>query len=231
MDDFERYGDYTEYEDDIPKKRTVPIMRVLKILIGVICVGVISIFAFRLILFNIYPDKIENIYFTDNLISYYEKTDGNIGAKTQELRSPYDDPDYANFFCDNLIVIDGAGELQVSLRYNNSAIENIKTKLELDSFDTNSDKLFTFRLCDNYGRYYYPTYIDTDDMMMYHYYKLCFDKIPFNVEGEEYPEWIRLEVFVEGQKSKDPFSMIAVYENNENFSKFEDYNLSGEEHP
>lgn len=231
MEDLERYGDYTEYEDDLPKKRSNPIMLVIKILIGVICVSVIGIFAFRLFLFNLYPDSVENIYFTDNLIAYYNETDGKIGAKTQDLRSPYDDPDFANFFCGNLIVVDGAGELQVSVRYNNSALENIKTKLNLEALNADSEELFSFRLCDNYGRYYAPTHISTDDMLMYHYYKLAFDGIPFNEEGVNYPEWIRLEVFVEGQKSTDPFAMVLVYENHADFSKFEEYTLSGEEHP
>ena len=231
MDDFERYGDYTEYEDDQPKSRSNIVIRILKIMIGVICIGVIGIFAFRLTLFSYYPDKISDLYFTDNLTAYYNQTDGNIGAKTQSLRSPYDDPDFANFFCDNLIVVDGAGELQVSVRYNNSAIENIKTKLNLQSLDENSESLFTFRLYDNYGRSYTPSYVTTDDFMMYHYYKLAFDKIPFAVEGEESPEWIRLEVFVEGQTASEPFSMILIYENHDDFSKFDDYSLSGEEHP
>lgn len=231
MDDFERYGDYTEYEEDQPKKRSNPIMLILKILIGVVCVSVIGIFAFRLTLFSYYPDKVSDIYFTDNLVAYYNKTEGNIGAKTQELRSPYDDPDFANFFCDNLIVIDGAGELQLSVRYNNAAIENIKTKLNLETLDPASENLFSFRLYDNYERVYYPSYVSLDDFMMYHYYKLVFDKIPFDIEGVNPPEWIRLEVFVEGQSSKEPFSMILVYENHKDFAKFDEYELSGEEHP
>ena len=231
MDDFERYGDYTEYEDDIPKKRSNPVILMIKILIGVICIRVIGIFAFRLTLFSYYPDTVSNIYFTENLTAYYNETNGNIGAKTQELRSPYDDPDFANFFCDNLIVVDGAGELQVSLRYNNSAIENIKTELKLESLDETSANLFTFRLYDNYGRTYSFSYVTTDEFMMYHYYKLAFDGIPFASEGVDSPEWIRLEVFVEGQSSNDPFAMILVYENHQDFAKFDDYELSGEEHP
>ena len=231
MEDFERYGDYTEYEDDQPKSRSNIVIRMLKIMIGVVCIGVIGIFAFRLTLFSYYPDKISDVYFTDNLTAYYNQTDGNIGAKTQSLRSPYDDPDFANFFCDNLIVVDGAGELQVSVRYNNSAIENIKTKLNLQSLDENSETLFSFRLYDNYGRIYTPSYVTTDEFMMYHYYKLAFDKIPFAVEGEESPEWIRLEVFVGADMSGDPYAMVPVYENNDVYSAFSDYNLSRKEHP
>ena len=226
MEDFDRYGDYTEYEDDIPKGKKNPVMLILKILVAIVCISVIGIFAFRLILFNYYPDSVSNIYFTEKLTQYYNETDGNIVVHTQELRSPYDDPDVANFFCDNLIVIPATGELQLSVRYNNSAIENIKTKLNLESLDP-SDKDY-----DNYGNIYEPpTHISIDSLLMYHYYKLSFDGIPFLVTDGTYPEWIRLEVFVKGQKSAEPFSKILVYENHENFSEFEEYDLSGEERP
>ena len=60
MDDLERYGDYNEYEDDIPKKKG-KVMLVLKILIAVVCVSVIGLFAFRMIMFNYYPDSMKNI--------------------------------------------------------------------------------------------------------------------------------------------------------------------------
>ncbi len=232
MEDFDRYGDYTEYEDDIPKGKKNPVMLILKILVAVICISVIGIFAFRLILFNYYPDSVSNIYFTEKLTQYYNETDGNIVAHTQELRSPYDDPDVANFFCDNLIVIPATGELQLSVRYNNSAIENIKTKLNLESLDPSDEDIFTFRLYDNYEKTYGPpTHISTDELLMYHYYKLSFDGIPFLVTDGQYPEWIRLEVFVKGQMGEEPFAKILIYENHENFSEFEDYELSGEEHP
>lgn len=230
MEDMERYGDYTEYEDDIPKRRT-PIMRILKITVAVLCIAVIGVFAFRMFLFNYYPDSVSDIYFTENMTAYYNSVDGQINAKTQKLRSPYDDPDVANFFCDNLIVVEGAGELQLSVRYNNSAIENLKTKLELDSLNPESEKLFSFRLYDNYNRIYEAQIVATDELMMYHYYKLSFDGIPFNTEGVDAPEWMRLEIFVEGQTSEEPTSMVLVYENHDAYSSFEEYKLSGKERP
>ena len=230
--DMERYGDYTEYEDDIPKGKKNPVILAIKILVLLVCVSVIGIFAFRLIVFNYYPDTMSDIYFTENLTAHYNKTGGNIGAKTQNLRFPYDDADFANFFCDNMIVIEDIGEIQFSIRYNNSAFEDIKTKLKLSSLDPESEKLFTFILRDDNGNTYKPTVVIKDEFMMYNYCKLVFDGIPFNSEDEDArPNWIRVEIFVEGQKEEESQFKVLVYENHENFSTFEDYKLSKGERP
>ena len=52
--------------EDIPKSKN-PILLILKILIAVVCIGVIGIFAFRLVVFNYYPDTIKNLAFNDKL--------------------------------------------------------------------------------------------------------------------------------------------------------------------
>jgi len=235
--DMERYGDYTEYEDDIPKSKS-KFLLVMKILVALVCFSVVGILAFRLIIFNYYPDSVEKIYFTDNLASYYEDTDGDIGAKTQDLRYPYDDPDVANFFCDNMIVIEGAGELQFSVRYNRSTLDNIKLKYGITDLDPEDKELLSFRLVaskydKSIGKYKEvvladsPSYVDMDSFMMYHYYKLAFDGIDFT----DPPVWIRVEVFVKGQTDDKPFAMVPVYENNEDYAQFDDYELGRKEHP
>ncbi len=233
--DMERYGDYTEYEDDIPKSKS-KVLLVLKILVFLVCFSVVGLLAFRLIIFNYYPDSMEDIYFTENLQAYYDKTGGDIGAKTQSLRAPYDDPDVANFFCDNLIVIEGAGELQLSVRYNLSTIENIKTKYGLSGISAEDENLLSFRLVassfvgvDENGKNKYktsviaeePSYAGRDSFMMYRYFKLAFDGIDF----KNPPVWIRIEIFVNGQKNEEPFAMVPIYENNETYSVFEDYDV------
>ena len=66
---------------------------------------------------------------------------------------------------------------------------------------------------------------------MYRYCKLVFDGIDFDGEDVgEAIEWIRLEVFIDGVKDGHPF-MIPIYENNEGYSKFEEYSLSSKERP
>ena len=220
--DMERYGDYTEREEDIPKSKS-KVLLIIKILIISVCLLVVGVLAFRLIVFNYYPSSMEDIYYTDNLLSYID-SEGEISAKTQDLRAPYDNPDVSNFFCDNLIVIEDAGEIQFSVRYNLSAIENMENKYKLSGLDPEDSELLSFRLYASDGEKISelcaaPSHIETDSFMMYRYYKLCFDGIDFSKPLK----WIRVEIFVKGQTEETPFAMVAVYENNEDYSHFKDF--------
>ena len=234
MEDFERYGDYNEYEEDMPKGKN-PIAIILKVLVGVVCFAVVGVLVFRMVLFDYYPDSMKNIYFNDTLSAYYTATDGNIGAKTQKLRAPYDDPDKGRFFCDNLIVISGADQLQLSVRFNTSLVDTIYEDYGV-TIDPDADNLFSFRLVRNpVDEDSKPTvigelsYTATESCLMYRYYKLVFDGVDFGLdEGENKVNWIRLEVFLNGVEMKEPY-MVAVYENNELFSAFEDYIPTEEE--
>lgn len=234
MDDFERYSDYNEYEDDEPRKKSA-VGLILKILVAVVCILVVGVLAFRLIIFNNYPDSVKNIYFNEKLEAYYNETDGNIGALTQNLRAEYDDPDEGNFFCDNLIVIPSINQLQLSVRYNVSLMESIKEKYGVE-LDADADDIFDFRLSviplsKNDGTAIKTgelTYKSTDKMMMYRYYKLVFDDVDLSLEGED-EIWIRLEIFINGVEMKDPY-MILVYEDTAD-AVFEDYKLSSKEKP
>lgn len=239
MEDLERYADYNEYEDDMPKSKS-KVLLILKILIAVVCISVIAFFAFRIIMFNYYPDVIEDIYFTDELSAYYSATDGAIGAKTQELRAPYDNEKSATFFADNLIVIDGIGELQVSVRY----LKTLRSEIEaLHGVEIGeSDESFTFMLTRNNPNYdddmpvseENPVHINvpakvtvlTDSSLTYEYVKLIFDGVDFDGVA-----WLSLAIYVNGSTADAGPYRIAIYENNEAHSFFEDYELSDKETP
>lgn len=234
MEDFERYSDYNEYEDDEPQKKGRTLL-VIKILIGVVCLLVAGLLAFRLIIFNNYPDSMEKLYFNDTLTAYYNETGGNIGAITQNLRAEYDDPDEGNFFCDNLIVIPGINQLQISVRYNVSLMQSIKDEYGVE-LDADAEDLFTFKLSaiplskDDgtaiaTGRL---SASKTDKMMMYRYHKLVFDEVDFKLDGEE-EIWIRLEIYINGVDMEKPY-MVLIYEDTAK-AQFEEYKLSSEEKP
>ncbi len=237
MEDFERYSDYTEYEEDIVKGKS-RVGLVLKIIAAVVCLGVVGLLVFRLVIFNSYPDSMERIYFNDKLTAYYNATDGKIGALTQELRAEYDDPDEGNFFCDNLIVIRGANQLQVSVRFNTSLMSSIKKKYGVE-LDPDKKDLFTFKLSvlplskDDGTAYETATetqnpVVKTDSQMMYRYYKLVFDGVDFTLPGED-EIWIRLEIYINGVEMEKPY-MVLIYEDVEG-AEFENYKLSSEEKP
>ena len=230
----ERYGDYNEI-DEAPSRN--PVTTVLKFVLAAVCFLVIGFLAFRIIIFNYYPREIKNLYFNDTLTAYYNSTGGDMEVLTQELRAPYDDEDDGNFFCDNLFVIMGAGQLQVSLRYNDAIEASFLEKYGVDISESGFDA-FTFRLVRNplteEGE---PVVlaenpeIIRDSLIMYRYAKLVFDGVEFGLdEGENKAEWIRLEIELVGAKKPTVF-MIPVYENNSDYSSFDEYKLSAKERP
>ena len=235
MDDFERYGDYNEI-DEPPKKSSV--LLIIKIAVIAICALVVGFLIFRLFIFNHSPKTMRELYFTETLTEYYKETNGKIGAMTQKLRTPYDDAEDGNFFCDNLIVIPGCGEVQVSLKFNKSLGDTLKEKYGISDFDPNNEAQFSFRLwrdgedADDPGcEVGTLTACIWENYTMYRHCKLVFDGVSFDGdESRGAAEWIRLEVFIDGMEKDEPF-MILIYENNSSFSKFDSYKPSKGERP
>lgn len=234
MEDLERYSDYNDCEDESSHSKSY-VGLVLKILVAVVCLAVVALLGFRVILFNNYPEPIKNLYFGDKLTEYYEKTDGNIGAKTQVLSAPYDDADEGNFFCDNLIVIPEINQIQISARYNVSLMESIKEKYGIELSPDNADN-FSFNLyvipLSKEGSKHIATgtlsFVDFDSRLMYRYYKLVFDDVDFTIPGEE-EIWIGLEITVNGVEMEKPY-MVLIYEDTTD-KEFVEYELSSEERP
>ncbi|MBQ7333490.1 MAG: hypothetical protein IJW38_03990 [Clostridia bacterium] len=229
----ERYGDYNEYEEDLPKSKN-PILLIIKILIAIVCLAVIGVLVFRISFFNYYPDSMENLYFDEVLTEYYNANSGNLEVKTQEIRAKYDNPEVATFICDNLYVIDGASQLQLSIRYNESAIEYIENQLSLSGLDASDPELFSYKLVTYDDELKSEIQLDAavkpavyETKLMYHYYKLICNGVELG--GLNDPGWIRLDVFVKGAEKK--FASIYIYENNDSYSIFENYELKSEDTP
>ena len=231
MEDIERYGDYNEVDEAPGGDGTV--IKLLKIGILALCAAVVGLILFRVILFNYYPKSIKDIYFNDSLTAYYESAGEDFSAKSQSLRAPYDDPDFASFFCDNLIVIEDAGQLQVSVRYNSSIFDSIKTKYGVE-LDPKAEDLFSFELERVPGGNEQPyvigelDYSHSESLMMYTYYKLVFDGIDSAELGDG--AWVRLKITINGVEKAKPY-YILVYENTDEYGFFSDYELKGREKP
>ena len=233
MEDIERYGDYNEV-DEAPGGNKNPVATLLKALIIGLCLLVVGVIAFRVILFNYYPREIKNIYFDEKLTEYYDLQDGEINAKTQTLRAPYDDPDFASFFADNLIIIEDVGQLQLSVRYNSSIFDTIEEKYGV-RLDAESNELFTFELervpfDDSEPAYSIGSleHSESDSLLMYTYYKLVFDGVEFL--DADTPDWIRLKITLSDIPAAEPY-YILIYENTDEYSVFSEYKLSGKERP
>jgi hypothetical protein len=260
MSDYERYGDYNEIDED-PSKKAKIILRILKIATLLVCAAVVGFLGFRLIVFNTYPEEITKLYFDEALSAYYDETNGDIGAKTQGLRFPYDDENLGNFFCDYMVIIDGVDQLQVTLRYNKSTVgrinkaisaENLKREeinLEpLPLLSDTADNLFTFRLTDGKGLYFEGKSVKHTSKLMYRYDRLVFEGVDLPLPDGSYPEGLMVEISLNvpelegvhfitlkdspnGDVFADGVFQILVYENNEKYNSFKDYKLSDGEAP
>ena len=231
----ERYGDYNEI-DEAPGKN--PVVLVIKIVLGLVCLAVVGLLGFRMFVFNYYPSEMKSLYFTDSLAAYYEERGGDIYAETQKLRYKYDDAEEGNFFADNLILVREAGQLQLSVRYNKTLLDKLSEKYGREI--SPSDFIFSLaKTKDGYTdgdgelvteeigtlRVQIP-----DESLMYGYFKLAFDGVDFRLdEGEAPVAWIRLEVRIAGDDTT--VYPILVYENHEGFAIFDEYKLSAKEKP
>lgn len=239
MEDFERYGDYNELEE-IPGHRT-PLGKILRVLVAVVILFVVGLLGFRLVLFDYYPKSIKNLYFNETLTAYYEKTSGAIGAKTQRIRFPYENNSNGYFFSDNLVLIDGADQLQVSLRLNVSTVDAIEEKYGLSGLSRDSLDYLSFRLVDmvkdgegDVERVLAEGKVVVEEkVMMYRYLRLVFDGVDLfdHADGTAPSAWMRVDIFVHGTEGEAPFASLLVYENHEEYCLFKDYVPSRKERP
>ena len=237
MSDMERYGDYNEI-DEAPGGKG-PLGIIIKVMILLVCASVAAFMIFRIALFNYYPSAMEELYYTDSLSDYLSHS-GEAVVETQTLRFPYDDADKGNFFCDNLILVREAGQLQVSVRYNLSLLDQIEAQYGVR---LNPDEdIFEFSLAKTETGYtakgdvtgevpveQIGTLRDVkhDSCLMYRYYKLSFDGVDFGLDdGTEKVSWIRLEIRIKGVEMDVPY-MVLIYENHDAFSLFEEVDVIG----
>ncbi len=172
---------------------------------------------FRIVIGEHYPKDTTRFVFTESLTDLYRET-GEIDAYTQKLRTPYDDAKEGNFFADSPYYIPAAEHLQITVRYNESSLANVKDKYKLQEPLERKDGLFRYVLRVSYNtdaegndyRSYEASYSKESDAFMYHYTKLAFDGVSF--EGAA---WMCVDVYLLGEE--EAFSSIVVYESNFEF--------------
>lgn len=234
MADYELYGDYTEYEDDIPKKKG-PVGLIIKLVIAAACLSVVGILGFRIFLFNYYPSSMKQLHFTEGLTEHYSEVGADMEVLSQSYPYMYDDAEEGNFFADCVLVVRAAGEIQCTIRYNSSVFEKLSAKhgIELDPEST----VFRFTLERNpltedgkpeeIGELVYD---DQQSVVMYTYRKLAFSGIDFGT-AEDRIRWLRLRITIDGVDLGKEEYLIPIYHDHEQFNKFEKYELSPEEVP
>ncbi len=183
----------------------------------------------RILLQEYYPKDTTRIVFTEELTDYYFEHQDTFGAKTQKIRFPYDDAKATsneldakrerekgkgNFFAKNLIVVPEAGNLQVTLRHNKSALAKVAAYYDLTETPAVADGLFRYKLYasyldretgETYTKEYDSSYLAESSFLMYRYGKLVFDGVDF-----ENAVWMRVDIYY-GDET-ETFGEICVYE-------------------
>lgn len=201
--------------------------KLIRILILLLIFSIIGFFIFRIWLSSYYPKEAKGIVFTEDLLAYYE-ANGELDAKTQTLRFNYDDSKAGYFFAGELIVVEGAGALQISLRYNDSTLDALREKYPASFAD--GDVPFEFRLVGAppeegaSGPAYHPSERKPSRFLMYNYERLCFDGVDFT----DMP-WLRIEVYLPGEEKA--VCTLLVYENHTEYNVFSPYSVKEKELP
>lgn len=191
------------------------VSRILKITACLLIFSVIGFLLTRILMAEYYPPAMSALAPTDALRALHA-TDPTAEVRQQQLRISYDDPKKGRFMADHMYYCPAAGELQITLRYNNSTLETVAADFGLAEAPAPSPALFDFSLTDGTeaDRNRYPlSYIQTDYAMMYQYARLAFSGVSF---GEE-TGYLRLEIYYVGDGrtpdyTQEPYATIPVYE-------------------
>ncbi len=202
------------------------ISKIIKITLIVSVVFFLAFLIARIMFSDYYPKSMSRIYYTEQLESYYREN-GGISPKTQNIREPYDNENAGNFIASNLIFEPNAKNLQLCIKYNDSALPNIAAFYSLDSVEGKAG-LFTYKLLvytnddEPPVATYDTSYTTYDSVWFYNYDKLVFDGIDMTGATK-----IDVEICLTGDSV--PFGSITVYENNELHSAVSDYKMKGSE--
>lgn len=181
--------------------------RILKYTALLLVFGIIALLLGRIILAEYYPKSMKELAITDSIRARVQE-DGSLTVHTQDLRASYDNPNFALFMANHLYYIPELGELQITLRYNNSTLREMQAHFGLKEVPEASLDLFSFSVVDHTavdengkevedgGNRVYPSSISTESKFMYQYIKLTFTGISF-----EDADWLRLDIAYTGTEA------------------------------
>ena len=183
--------------------------RMLKISLCVFLAVLFVAVIFRIAIAERYPRDTTRFVATEGVKAYYAEA-GKLDAYTQDLRTPYEDATNGKFSADGLIVIPAASHLQITMRYNNSAMKTMAEKYKLSEIPTAEEGVFRYTLSVKHNdetafRVYEATLHTESTAYMYHYTKLAFDGVSF-----EDVAYMRVDIYYED--NTEAYGHIPVYE-------------------
>ena len=204
MEDYERYGDYNNVDDDGKYGRHRPILRLLKILVTVTLFLFSGFLVFRLIVAEYYPRELRGLRMTEPLSAYAESND--LSPEKLKIDVPYDNNVRANFIADNLVIERGEGAVQFTLRLSRDTMARLSETVGEDVGKKPDESYFIVTLCDDLGNRYEKTDQIGRSYLWYRAVKYCFDGVRFDGVG-----WIRADVYLSSAPdAAEPYASIPV---------------------
>lgn len=209
--------------------------RVVKSILVIFVFVLAGLLAFRFWLNSYYPKEMRNLIPTEPLRAAYAA--GELRVQTQEIRVLYENPNEGLFFADHMLFSEETGSLQVTVRWNKSTLNKLAERYP-ETFNPEAESPFTYRLFAGHdrgseeiisgegavirGESYFPVATEQDSFALY-----CYERIAF--EGVELAgvPWVRIEIYRRGEPL--PEGIITVYENHEEYSVFEEYEVKESE--
>lgn len=160
-----------------------------KIFKTIIVVGVFivcAMFILRIALADYYPARAKAILDNEALESAYSENGGlPPRAYLQEPVTPYDNKEKAHFFFNFFVYIPDADQVQLTLRYNNSTLEDLKKDMELDAIPEGDTDELRFYLRDASGQVYPCIEENYSEFLIYNYRRLVFDGVTLALNDTE----------------------------------------------
>lgn len=166
----------------------------------------IALFLVRIFFAEYYPNTMTSYVPSQKIKENYSTSVDSLKIYTQEPLAPYDDPKEGNFFAKGVFLVPSDGEVQVCLRYNESALGKVAAFYEttVDALMGDPLQVFDFSLHVKYDvadgtteeKHYTLSRDDcfTEEFFVYHYVKLYFNDIDL-----ENLIWARVDIALAGQ--------------------------------
>ena len=181
------YKEYIETHDGYKREtpKAVKIIKlILKISLAVVIAAIIAVPVARMIILDTHPEKMEDYYFTDEVFEYYMTKPEELSLYELNVGQNFTDLGYFfTFFTRLTTSADGEiSQIQITVRYNDSTVENFNEEYETD-YEAGTD-IFEFVLADDKGNYYSPSKILEAEKSNLNYRKLIFEDIDMlDVDG------------------------------------------------
>lgn len=192
----------------------------LKTVIFVAIFGFIALLLARIMIADYSPAAMKRFTMTADLSEKYSTAIDSLSVKKQSPMAPYDDAKNGNFFASDMYCVPTDGNIQFTLRYNNSSLAKVASFYGIPEPSGEMFELFDFTLLvayeteDTVNGLYRRYTLDreacfTDNFLMYHYGKLFFRDV--NFDGAI---WMRVDITLSGMEptEENTFGSIVVYE-------------------